>query len=93
RKAEAFADAASGLEMMTKEQVDAAMEAMPVIAGVNDFRSLEWTVSLRHSEDIDAVKSIFGEAEFSEMARDNNGTEYQLQISIKRVAIKGGKAA
>lgn len=57
------------------------------------FRPLEWNVSLRHANDLKAIKSIIGDAEYSEMLHDNNGNEYELQITIKRVAIKKAVAA
>lgn len=58
-----------------------------------EFHPLEWSVGLRHSEDIEAAKAIFGEEEFGEMAHDIKGNEYELQLTIKRVAIKKAAAA
>ena len=79
-----------------KQQVNAVMDnkqAEPVRGSGAQFRPLEWNVSIRHEDDLKAIKSIIGDAEYSEMLHDNNGNEYELQLTIKRVAIKKAVAA
>lgn len=79
-----------------KQQVNAVMDnkqAEPVRGAGAQFRPLEWNVSIRHEDDLKAIKSIIGDAEYGEMLHDNNGNEYELQLTIKRVAIKKAVAA